>query len=139
MRHFFLDTNVVIDFLADRKPFSDYAAALFQSLENGRATLYVASLSFNNVYYIIRQVHGHKKALQLITLLECLVEIAPVGPTTIKDAIASAFKDFEDAIQSFAAESVPEIDAIVTRNFKDFSKSKLPVISPEAALALLES
>jgi predicted nucleic acid-binding protein len=29
MKHLFLDTNVLIDFLADRKPFSIEAAKLF--------------------------------------------------------------------------------------------------------------
>lgn len=31
MKRLFLDTNVIIDFLADRKPFSDAAAILFDA------------------------------------------------------------------------------------------------------------
>ena len=137
MKHFFLDTNILIDFLADRKPFSDQAAILFQAANNKEARLYVAAISFNNVYYIVRQVNSHAKTMGLIKTLEKYVEIVTIDGAILKKAMASDFKDFEDAIQSFAAESVAEIELIVTRNMKDFKKSKLPVFSPESAIKLL--
>lgn len=123
MRHFFLDTNILLDFLIDRKPFSDQAAILFQLATSNKVKLYVAAISFNNVYYIIRQVHSHAKAMELIKALERYVEIIAVDSAILRKAIASEFKDFEDAIQNFAAESVAEIEMMVTRNLKDFKKA----------------
>lgn len=137
MKHFFLDTNILIDFLVDRKPFSDQAAILFQSANNNEVRLYVAAISFNNVYYIVRQVHSHAKTMGLIKTLAQYVEIVAIDGAILKKAIASDFKDFEDAIQSFAAESVADIELIVTRNLKDFKKSNLPVFAPESAIALM--
>lgn len=137
MKHFFLDTNILIDFLADRKPFSDQAAILFQSAKNNEVRLYVAAISFNNVYYIVRQVHSHTKTINLIKTLAQYVEIIAVDSAILKKAIASDFKDFEDAIQSFAAESIAEVELIVTRNLKDFKKSNLPVFAPESAIELM--
>lgn len=137
MKHFFLDTNILNDFLADRKPFSDQAAILFQSAKNNQVRLYVAAISFNNVYYIVRQVHSHTKTMGLIRTLAQYVEIVAVDSVILKKAIASDFKYFEDAIQNFAAESIAEVELIVTRNLKDFKKSNLPVFAPESATELM--
>jgi len=123
VRHFFLDTNILIDFLIDRKPFSDQAAVLFQLATFNEVKLYVAAISFNNVYYVVRQVHSHPKTMEFIRTLEQYVEIIAVDSTISKKAIASDFKDFEDAIQSFAAAFIAENEIIVTRNIKDFKKA----------------
>ena len=48
-------------------------------------------------------------------------------------------KDFEDAIQHFAAKAEGSIGAIVTRNKTDYSASELPVLAPDEYLAQLES
>ena len=57
-RHFFLDTNVVFDYLGRREPNGAAAAALFQAAYEGRATLHVASLSFSHVFYTLRKQFG---------------------------------------------------------------------------------
>lgn len=137
MKHFLLDTNVLIDFLIDRKPFSEQAATLFQLAKANEAKLYVAAISFNNIYYIVRQVQTHTKTIELLKNLSQFVEIVAVDTFVLSNAMTSDFKDFEDAIQSFAAESVSEIEAIVTRNLKDFKKSNLPVFAPETAIAIV--
>lgn len=137
MKHLFLDTNILLDFLTDRQPFSEQAATLFQFAKDGKVKLYVAAISFNNIYYIVRQVQTHSKIIELLKSLAQLVEIIAVDDSVLKSALASDFKDFEDAIQSFAAESIPEMEAIITRNQKDFKKSNLPVFTSESAIALL--
>jgi hypothetical protein len=57
----------------------------------------------------------------------------------IEFALSSSFKDFEDAVQQFAAKAEGSIGAIVTRNKTDYSASELPVLSPDEFLAQLES
>ena len=54
MKHVFMDTNVVIDFLANRQPFSLYAAKLFDLAVSGSITIYISALSYSNIYYILR-------------------------------------------------------------------------------------
>jgi len=51
----------------------------------------------------------------------------------------SNFKDFEDALQNYSAELNGQIDLIVTRNIKDFSKSSLGVMTPENYLKTLSA
>ena len=61
MKHFLLDTNIVIDFLTDRRPFSLVAAKLFDYSEKGRVKLHLTAVSYNNAYYIIRKLTSHRK------------------------------------------------------------------------------
>jgi hypothetical protein len=49
-------------------------------------------------------------------------------------SLNSEFKDFEDALQNFSATQHGHISVILTRNIKDFSKSKLAVLTPETYL-----
>ena len=70
--------------------------------------------------------------------LKLLARVATVGEAEIQSAISSGFKDFEDAIQHFAAKSEGEIGAIITRNKADYSNSEIPVLSPEEYLARRE-
>jgi predicted nucleic acid-binding protein len=139
MKNLFLDTNILIDFLADRKPFSEPAAILFQLSADHKIKLFVAAVSISNVYYVVRQVQSHAKTIELLRLLQQYVEVVPVDGLILNKATNSGFKDFEDAIQSFAAESVPEIEAIITRNLKDFKKSNLPVFAPDVVINLLNA
>ncbi|HHO55291.1 MAG TPA: PIN domain-containing protein, partial [Trueperaceae bacterium] len=48
-----------------------------------------------------------------------------------KTALSTNFKDFEDSIQYLTALKIDNIEAIITRNIKDFRFSSIPVFSPE--------
>ena len=50
------------------------------------------------------------------------------------NVLNSEFKDFEGALQNFSAVKNKKIGIIITRNLKDFSKSKLAVLTPETYL-----
>ncbi len=134
----FLDTDVVLDHLADRQPFAEYAHRLFALAETGELTVGVSSLSFSNLYYILRKLKGHAEALALLGNLKRLVCVSPVTDAEIQSALSSSFKDFEDAIQYFAAKAEGGISAIVTRNKVDYSASEIPILTPEEFLAKRE-
>ena len=134
----FLDTDVALDHLADRQPFAEYAHRLLALAETGELTICVSSLSFSNLYYLLRKLKGHDQALALLGKLKSLVHISAVAETEIQSALASSFKDFEDAIQHFAAKAEGGVSAIVTRNKADYAASAIPVLSPEEFLAQRE-
>ena len=135
----FLDTDVVLDHLADRQPFAEYAHRLLALAETGRLTLCVSSLSFSNLYYLLRKLKGHGDALALLGKLKSLVRVSAVTEAEIQAALSSSFKDFEDAIQHFAAKAEGSISAIVTRNKTDYSASELSVLSPDEFLVQFDS
>ena len=135
----FLDTDVVLDHLADRQPFAEYAHRLFALAETDALTLCVSSLSFSNLYYILRKLKGHETAVALLKQLRLLVEVATVSEAQIESALSSNFKDFEDAIQHFAAKAEGSVSAIVTRNEADYLNSEIRVLAPNSLLAEVDA
>ncbi|GAA3978286.1 type II toxin-antitoxin system VapC family toxin [Mucilaginibacter dorajii] len=138
MKHVFMDTNVVIDFLADRKPFSMDAARIFDLGVIGKIKIYISAVSYNNIYYVLRQSLSHPVTLQLLNELADMTEIVDVTDNVIRQSLKTDFKDYEDAIQYYCALSISATNFIVTRNTKDFKKSTLPVLTPAEALKALE-
>ena len=138
MKQIFLDTNVIIDFLADRKPFSVAAAQIFNFAILGKIRIYISAVSYNNIYYILRQSFSNTETIKLLDELCEMTEIADVTKAIIKKSLKSDLKDFEDAIQYNCALSLNKIDFIVTRDTKDFKKSALSVMNPKEALSLIE-
>ena len=137
MRNLFIDTNVVIDFLANRKPFSTSALKLFGLSYNNKIKLYISAVSYNNIYYILKQSNSHKDAINLLNELMGMTEVLDVSKAVIENALKSDFKYFEDAIQYYCAKSLDKIDLIITRDTKDFKKSDLPVLTSDEVISLL--
>lgn len=59
-----------------------------------------------------------------------MLHTASVDGKVVSAALRSGWRDFEDAIQYYAAEMSGITDGIITRNEKDFRMSDIPVISP---------
>lgn len=135
----FVDTNVLIDFLADRRPFSISAGKLFNFSLLKKVKIYISAVSYNNVYYIIRQSLPHKETLYLLSEINAMTEVIDVTKNIIDQSLKSDFKDFEDAIQYHCALSNSKIEIIVTRNVKDFKKSSLPVMTTDEVIGRIES
>ena len=130
MTDLFIDTDVIIDFLIDRKPYSREAAVLFTLIEQKKLRGYSSSLTFSNLYYILRKVQTHNKVISKLDSLSKILNIFKVGEQTIKNAINSGFPDFEDSIQYFCARDNRRISVIITRNTKDYRNSEIPVMTP---------
>jgi len=139
MKNIFLDTNVLIDFFADRKPFSLEAAKLFNHSFKKNINIYISAVSYNNIYYILRQSCSHNETIKMLTELNEWTDIIDVSKDIIKKSLKSEFKDVEDAIQYNCAKSMSKIDFIVTRDTKDFKSSSLPVLTPKEAVTFVES
>ena len=137
MRKIFLDTNVILDFVLKSKDFAREAAILINLSEKKRLQIFLSSLSINNIDYVVSKIGSRKKAREIIIKLLSLVQILSVDESTIKKAAMSEFKDFEDAIQNFCAEE-GGLNHIITRNLKDFKKSKLSIQTPKEFLASAE-
>lgn len=131
MKKYFLDTNILLDFLGNRQPFGKYA---LQILNKGRLKeweLWTSDNSITTSYYIIGREIGEKDARIKIGKLLNYIEIQPVGKPELQTALISKFKDFEDSVQHFCALSIENIDGLITRNQKDYKHSQIKVYSPE--------
>ena len=134
MKHYCVDTNVVIDMLENRGEFAEAASNLMDAAGRGEICVYISSLSYSNIYYIIRRYLGHERTIESLKELSKYVGILLVNGKIIRLSLDSEFGDFEDAIQYFSALQNRKIEAIVTRNVKDFKLSTLPVLQPSELL-----
>ena len=127
----FVDSDVIIDFFTDREPFVNPASALFELNEREEIIIYISAVSINNIYYIVRRFLGHKDALKVVYELVQITEVLGTTKVEIKQSLVNQFKDFEDSIQYSTALTVKGIDAIITRNVKDYSKSEIAIFTAE--------
>ena len=137
MQKVLIDTDVILDFFFDRKPFSDNAAQILALCESNKITGFVTSVIISNVYYLLRQTATHEKVIEKLVQLISIIEVITTDKTIIIKALNSSFKDFEDALQNFSAELSGEIDLIITRNIKDYKNSALGILTPENFLKTL--
>ncbi len=134
----FIDSDVVIDFFTDREPFANAASELFELNDKKSITLYMSAVNINNIYYIVRKFLGHEKTLEIIESLMEMTEIIGTTKKEIVQALKNDFKDFEDSIQYSSALTIYGLDAIITRNIKDYRKSKIAVMTPLNFLKMKE-
>lgn len=134
MKKVFVDTNILIDLLADRPPFSKFAIELFDRAEKNMVKLYTSSHTVATTHYLLKKHIEESLLGEALLLLLDLIDIVPVDLNIIKKSLLSAHKDFEDAIKIFAANSVDNLDFIVTRNLKDFKNAGVPVLPPDELL-----
>jgi hypothetical protein len=95
--------------------------------------LCVSSLSFSNIDYVLLSQYSSTHSRQIIAKFKTLVQVLAVDSKTIDFAIASDFKDFEDAIQ-YACALEHNLTIIITRNLKDYKKASIIVLTPESYL-----
>lgn len=129
------DTNVVLDVLLRRRPFYENAARLFAYVELGEVEGYLGATTVTTLYYFMEKTLGDDARTELQRLLE-LFEIATVDKKVLDKAVTSSVKDYEDAVLVEAALMVG-LDAVVTRNAKDFKGIPLQIFLPKELLDVL--
>jgi predicted nucleic acid-binding protein len=130
MKSVLIDTDVILDFFFDRKPFSDDAARVLSLCESREIKGFITSVIISNVYYLLKQNSTHEKVIEKLRQLVTITEILTTDKDAILKALNSNFKDFENALQNYSAELNGQIDIIITRNIKDFKNSSLGIMTP---------
>ena len=132
----FLDTNILIDVIANRKPWVDEALVLFELSKQKKLTLIVADFSFINLAYITRKLFTQEELYALLSDLCLYVKVVEVGGMIIKESFQKRWRDMEDCVQYLVAKR-EEVDYLITRNEKDFLDSDIPVLSPSKFLDMV--
>jgi len=131
MKKLFLDTNIIVDLIADRKPFSKYAIQIFQKAELKEIELFTSSHSIATTHYLLKKYLAEKELREVLYNLLDYITVIAVDVDILKKGLRSNHKDFEDSIQILCASSIEKIDCIVTRNTKDFKASEIPAFNPD--------
>lgn len=136
MTKILIDTDVILDFFFDRKPFSENSAKILSLCESRKINGFITPVILSNVYYLLCKTSKHEKVIEKLKLLISIIEILVINKESIVQALNSDFKDFEDALQNYSAELNKNIDIILTRNTKDYIKSTLAVMTPDIYLSM---
>ncbi len=133
MTRLFLDTNIVVDLLDRREPFCHEAVRLFSMAYNKQVQLVVSPMTFSTASFLLRK-HGPEGVRKPLSNFRQLSRVSTTDERTVDDSLASQFQDFEDAMQYYTALNA-KAEIIITRNGKDFTASKLPVMTATEYIA----
>lgn len=124
-----IDTNIIVDVALDREPFCAESDRILTFVEEAEIQGYISASTFSDLYYIIRRDRGRDWTLDFLRQLATFCQVATVDNSVISMALTCNFKDFEDAIQ-YSTAVLNRIDAIVTRNPRDFPVTTPRIVTP---------
>ncbi len=129
-----IDANILMDVLQNREPFVKESSVIWKLCETGKADGFVSSLTFANLVYIIRKELDPATIEDVLQKLGLIFRFTDLKAADITDAAKLHWEDFEDAVQSVTAMRIGA-DYIITRNIRDFSKSKVTAFTPAELIA----
>ena len=132
-----LDTNVVLDFILKRSPFNIEAKEIFVRAAQRQIEIFVSPITPINAFYTTRKEKGKDVAFQSIEKLLKIVRLTKSDNQIYQNALSLGFNDYEDAVQHECAVT-ENLDAIVTRNSKDYKNSSITIYSPKEFLQILQ-
>lgn len=127
----FLDTDVAFDIISKRVPHFADAAKLLDLAAKDQLALQIAESSIANLIYLSYDIYKLPGASSRLLNFMGACNIVIAGKPVLMEALASQFKDKEDALQYYTALHSGS-DYFITRNIKDymFSSPSLPVFHP---------
>ena len=127
----FVDSDVILDLVLHREDHFEFAQNLFVQYQQGKCALFTSSIVLANMHFIIRKLHDIKFANSSVLFVNKHFKIIDGNNDDIENAIQLKFSDFEDGVQYFSALRSKKVDALVTRNVKDYKHALLPVFTPK--------
>ncbi len=129
-----IDANILLDVLQNREPHVQASSVVWKLCETEKAKGYVSALTFANLVYIMRKEFDPKKIGETLEALSLIFEFVDFNVSDLTHAAELKWDDFEDAVQSVTAERV-HADYIITRNVRDYAKSKVVAFTPSELIA----
>lgn len=131
----YVDTNILIDYVCQRKEFADVANCLVALGYMGKVKLLTSALSYVTAMYVAHK-YEYKNVVESLLALSSFVDVLDLQASTVVEMLSSGWKDYEDATQN-ATVLKAEADCIATRNKKDFSALSLTIYTPAEFLEIL--
>ena len=123
----FLDINILIDLLDNKRTNHPYAVSVINLAEAHDGYAYVTESVLNTTAYLIRKDYPPAKLRQLFNHLLAFVELIPVTTLIYTNGVQRAINDVEDAILYTAALHT-SVDFFITNDIKDFKKLEIPAL-----------
>ncbi len=135
MTRVFLDTNIVLDFLLAREPWSSQATPLWEAIAAQRIQAVISGSTPLIVFYVARKTVTPAQLKTILRDLLSLLEVAPVDQIALQAGLDLPMDDYEDAVSAACARSCGA-EIIITRDLKDFKRGPLPALNPADFVSL---
>ena len=122
-----------LDVLQNREPYVKDSSVIWKLCEAHQAEGFISALTFANLVYIMRKELNPRQTEYVLQKLSLIFTFTELSPSDLTSAAHLQWEDFEDALQSVTAERI-HADYIVTRNVRDFLKSKVTAFTPAELL-----
>lgn len=133
----FLDTNVLIDFYAQREPFCQAAKKLLIMKAFGDAELWASAKSFTDIFYVLRKNADSVSIQSAFEESFQWLQLCGVDGSDVALAAQMKWHDFGDCLVYICAQKV-RADYLITRDEGGFEKAAIPVLTPEELLRQVE-
>jgi predicted nucleic acid-binding protein len=134
-----LDTNAILDFALKRESFYENAQTILCEITKSSLQGYITASMATDIFYLLQKINGKVFAMNTLADLLVIIDVLTVYKEDVHVALHSGWADFEDALQAQVAIRCG-MDAIVTRNIKDFNKVPyLDIIHPSDFIQYLEN
>ena len=129
-----LDTNIILDLLLNREPFSNEAVEIFSLVESKKVEAFLCATTITTIYYLISKSLNKSQSDKVIEDLLQLFNVTKVDKDVLLASLKINGEDFEDSVL-YTSAKFENIDVIITRDKKGFTKSKISVQEPREFLA----
>lgn len=133
-----IDANILLDVLQNREPHVQSSSLIWKLCETEQAEGYVSCLTFANLVYVMRKELEPARLREVLQKLSLIFTFVELGPSNLARAAELQWDDFEDAVQSVTAQRL-HADFIVTRNVRDFLKSRVIAFTPAELLVRIQN
>ena len=128
-----IDTNVVLDAIANREPFHLDAQEIINSILDNKLEGYITANSITDIYYIARKYLTQTDLYAAMRSLFVIFGIIDVLGADCHKALDFPLDDYEDVLLAVCGNKA-DIDYIITRDKEFLHKTKsqfsISVISP---------
>lgn len=131
-----IDTNVVIDYICERRPQYETASCVIASCQKKNISGYIAFHSLPTIWYILRKLPAARRRRLLLETTRLLAVTGASHDAVVHAIQNEAFSDFEDCLQEQCALQV-DADYIVTENTRHFANSAIPAVTSAEMLQIL--
>jgi len=131
------DTNVLLDVFLEREPFFEASAQAIGLAEKGEIEGWICGTTVTTIFYLLAKQLSSKIANQHVREILKIFNVSNINRVVLEDALENNFNDYEDGVLYESAIHA-NLEAIISRNQKDFDKSEIPVYSPTVFLEALD-
>ena len=132
MKHVFLDTNILVDYVFKERPYHEFALLIFRTVKSQKIVGYTSTQSLMDLVYIYTKGNKHR-IRETGSLIHKICDSLIVCDTLkhhLSLVIANYYDDLEDAVQT--AKAIDNYCDVIVSGNRNFDGSfGPPVVSPD--------